>query len=212
MSATIEKIREYYNRQSDKSLQKNIRHDVILATLDKYIPRYTTVLDIGCGSGITSKHLAEGDRLVEAIDLSSARIEYASANNAHPGVLYTTGDITSYKPVGKFDAIVMADVFEHIQPDRISALFDVILKCSHESTLIYLNVPDYDYLSYVNASRPDLAQIVDVPYKHEKIIELFENISFVASYYQKYWMQYVEYVFMPRHKYNRWIKEYLKKE
>jgi len=76
------------------------------------------ILDIGCGLGWSSYTLAraKGVESVVAVDLSSELIENAKRLFGHPNIQFEQMDVTSNeKPIsGKFDAIVMLDVYEHI--------------------------------------------------------------------------------------------------
>ena len=190
---TVEKIKSFYDGYLDKLYKPTIRHQFILNSFDTMTLQGRTVLDIGCGTGITTKHLAGRARSVVGVDLSSVLIEYATLNNSAPNIQYFASDILEWTWPTRFDFISMVDVLEHIPEDRLGALFYTIKNLSHERTEIYVNIPTGDVLRYLNDNFPDILQVVDVP--HDDVIELFNRIGFIPSYYRMYWNQYVEYLF-----------------
>ena len=86
----IEDVIKFYDDYLDHLAIKNVRHDNIFRSLDAFIPKEVRVLDIGCGTGITSKHLADGGRDVVAVDLSPVLIDFAIKHNTAHTVLQST--------------------------------------------------------------------------------------------------------------------------
>ncbi len=72
------------------------------------------VLDIGCGNGACAFDLAKKARKVVGIDISKKNIEAARKKFNSKNLEYILGDATSYDFNGKFDAIVLSNVLEHI--------------------------------------------------------------------------------------------------
>jgi len=198
----IQKVREFYDGYLDKLTTENNRHKWVYNSIDKFIPK-GKVLDIGCGTGFTSRHLAKGDREVVAVDLSPKLIEYAEKMNSHFGrVKYVVGDICEFTWIEPFDSILMVDVLEHIGNKSLLDLFEVLKNVSHETTRIYLNIPSGDILNWLWENKPDTRQIIDNPISTEDILKWFEIIGFVPAYFQLYWQQYVEYLFVTKESYN----------
>ncbi len=190
---TTEAIREFYDGYLSKLDKPNTRHQFICNTFDTIIMKDASVLDIGCGTGITSKHLAGRAKFVVGIDLSPILIEHALRFNSRPNLQYFVADITEWTWPSKFDFISMVDVFEHIPIDRLESLMDTIRRLSHDRTEIYVNIPTGDVLRYLEKNRPEIMQIVDVP--HDDVVERFRGIGFMPAYFKLYWSQYVEYLF-----------------
>jgi SAM-dependent methyltransferase len=77
------------------------------------------VLELGCGTGRATGHLAARSARVEAVDLSPAMI--AEAENRHPGVTFHLRDMSDLSPFesGAFDAVIatcnVIDVFDDAQ-------------------------------------------------------------------------------------------------
>uniref|UniRef100_A0A6M3IRU8 Putative methyltransferase n=1 Tax=viral metagenome TaxID=1070528 RepID=A0A6M3IRU8_9ZZZZ len=190
-----ETIRSFYNSYLGKLEKPTERHKFIFQTLDGLILKNAAVLDIGCGTGITSKHLAERAKSVVAIDLSPVLIDFALFNNSNINLQYFVADIIDWESKTKFDFIFMIDVFEHIPVESIPALMGKLKDLSHEKTQIYLNIPSFDVLNYLSQHHPDAMQIVDEP--HKDVTIYFREIGFYPMYSRLYWGQYIEYLFYP---------------
>jgi len=202
-----EEIISYYDGYLDKLKTPNNRHQYVFNAIDRFIPENTKVLDIGCGAGLTSRHLAYGGRRVTGVDISPKLIQHAETYNSHFGtVTYYIADISEFEINEKFDAITMIDVLEHILPESLTALFNNIYRLSHDDTKVYLNIPSSDVLNFLHEFKPDSLQIVDNPIETGEIIRLFSNIGFVPIYYHLYWQHYVEFLFITRKKYNETFK------
>jgi len=201
-----EEIVNFYDNYLDKLKVENNRHRWVFNSIDKFIPK-GKVLDIGCGTGITSRYLAKGDRDVVALDISPKLIEYAEKLNSHFGrVKYFVGDICEFTWIEPFDSILMVDVLEHLEMVKIPELFEVLRNVSHETTVIYLNIPSENVIRYLKQNRPELLQIVDNPVSAKHIFNWFEEIGFVPAYFQLYWQQYVEYLFVTKESYNEMMR------
>lgn len=76
-----------------------------------------TVIDIGCGSGLTSYLLARKfGALVHGVDISPVSIEHARKTYRHDGLRYTNADVNSEEIRSQiYDLGVMFDVFEHVE-------------------------------------------------------------------------------------------------
>lgn len=201
---TIEVI-DYYNNMLPV-MEKyhntpNARIDRIKNMLNIIILPDMFVLDVGCGTGLTSKYMADIGASVVAVDIAPKLIEYATKNSYHDNIVYKVADICSVDLNQKFDAIILADVVEHIDPSK---LFDTIIRLvqnnTTDETLFYLNIPDANFINFISTNYPEKLQIIDQGYTIDFIVKLFKCNGFIPSHILIYGIdssvQYNEFVFM----------------
>jgi len=117
-------------------------HNGSLATnpkvLSLVIPKYSTVIDIGCGTGRWSRVVSEFNCEVLGIDYSAQNIQIARALGGN--VKYLESDATSkINDLGKFDFALLIHVLEHIDdPGRL--LNELKGNCIN----LVIEVPDYE--------------------------------------------------------------------
>ena len=115
------------------------RSDERLAELiaTKILPGYPTrsVLDIGCGDGIISKHLDKGCKYT-GLDISEACIYEKDQNN--PNIQYVEADqITQVMNSGStWETILLLDVIEHTR--GFTTLFDIALEKATKHVIVSL--------------------------------------------------------------------------
>ena len=192
-------IISFYDALITQLATENGRHKRVYQSLDT-LPR-GKVLDIGCGAGLTSKHLADGGRDVVAVDFSPVANEYSTRYNNSDRIRYFCSNILNFKIDERFDAICLVDVYEHLPKDgwKIIALIKTV---SSEDTIIYLNIPYDKTINYLKINFPKVLQPIDEPKDIYNILNLFEYIGFIPFKMELYWMQYMEYFFCTKKKFN----------
>ncbi len=80
--------------------------------IDKSLPKLKgkRVLDVGCGTGRISLHLAQQGAQVDAVDFSKKTIAYAKMHTHHKNIHYSVGSIDSIDSQNTYDAIVVVGV------------------------------------------------------------------------------------------------------
>lgn len=122
------------------------KHDIV--KYEKFflnnIDSGSKILDIGCANGFLAGKISGKAGEIYAIDISLKNIESAKKQNAKDNIKYVVGDATTYDFEGKFDAIILSNVLEHID-NRI----DFLNKLHRLSDKLLIRVPmvDRDWLT-----------------------------------------------------------------
>jgi SAM-dependent methyltransferase len=175
-------VAEYYDGLLDKMakyhVSDNSRHEWVKTELTGIIRKNSTVLDIGCGTGITSIFMAKMGGTVTAVDISPKLIDFAKVNSASEYVAYSVQNAATMRLGKTFDLIAMVDVFEHFPRANIGRVMKTIARHSHNGTAIYLNLPDARYQDAAHKYIPGRLQIIDEGYSIQRILALFSEIGF----------------------------------
>jgi len=88
-------------------------------------PRETRLLDIGCSTGILTRHYAEFFGRVIGIDIDDGAVEWARQNRAADNVTYKIGDSLNVPFLtGEFDLVTCTHIYEHV-PDAQRMLDEI---------------------------------------------------------------------------------------
>ena len=80
------------------------------------IGKGTSVLDIGCGTGIFSRYFAETGAVVTSMDISPELIEHARKETVLP-ITYLVGDAEHLPfPDASFDVVAGSSIIHHLDP------------------------------------------------------------------------------------------------
>ncbi|MDD8018775.1 MAG: class I SAM-dependent methyltransferase [Bacteroidota bacterium] len=91
------------------------------------ITKDSSVLDIGCGTGIFSRYFAEAGAKVTAIDISTDLLEQAKRETTQP-ITYILGDAENFPFDDRtFDVVVGSSVLHHLNPEiALKEIFRVL--------------------------------------------------------------------------------------
>lgn len=78
--------------------------------------RYTSILDVGCGTGTLTRLLAQRGPVL-GVDASAVAIEHARRAGG-TGVSYEAADLTTAELGGPYDLIVASEVLYYLVPDQ----------------------------------------------------------------------------------------------
>lgn len=96
-----------------------------------HVPRNSTVLDIGCGSGLFLTFLAAAGRCRKGVGVDSSQpaielAKRAAANLAKSGhnsdVAFLCQDARQELPAGPFDVVSIVDVMHHVPPAAVDSV------------------------------------------------------------------------------------------
>lgn len=96
-----------------------------------------TLLDVGCGIGWTSVEMADSGKQVTGIDISPVLVDTARAMFGDR-CRFVHGDF-AFAGVGRFDAVLMVDVYEHFPRDLRPVIHERLVAI--DPSRIVLTVP-----------------------------------------------------------------------
>lgn len=88
-------------------------------------PLETRLLDIGCSTGILTRHYSDFFGKVVGIDIDDGAVEWAGQNRAAENVSYQVGDSLELPfQTGEFDLVTCTHIYEHV-PDAQRMLDEI---------------------------------------------------------------------------------------
>lgn len=150
---------EYYGAQVEKFSLVMPRHRDLMRMVCPEV-QGRSVLDLGCGCGITSGMMSKYADEVVGVDACPEFIEYAKRMYGEDVEFhcYPVGEVD----MGRcFDVIALFDVLEHLSPDEFQRVWRTIKRHSHDGTMVLINYPYPPYTRYVEELFPELLQPTD---------------------------------------------------
>lgn len=159
-------IQDYYDRFLEHTRNYDAgalppRFEEAFAALAPLVQPGAAVLDLGCGTGITTEWLAGRGARVLGVDLSPKTIAYAQ--ETRKGCSFMSADATALRLDRTFELIVMVDMLEHIPPQRREALWDTVARHSAPGARVFISVPDAGHIRAARRTGGRHFQIVDEP-------------------------------------------------
>lgn len=131
-SFIMDKMKFYNNYHHIIKIQKkivnldNFTYRNTFKILEKYIPKYGNVLDIGSATGTISFYLASQNLNVDGIEISKKAVKYANLNKKifnMSNVKFYNLPFDKYESNKKYELVTCFEVLEHLEND-----FDVLNK------------------------------------------------------------------------------------
>lgn len=146
MNALTDEIRKDFDRIALLTEHHGGAGDIYHHYLRRHLPRHCeNALEIGCGTGAFTRHLATRARRVQAIDLSPQMIRLAQQQSAdRPNIEYVLGDVMRLSlPAEHYDCIVSLATLHHLQLEE--ALLKIKSALKPGGTLIIHDLVADDY-------------------------------------------------------------------
>ena len=163
-----EAVEAYYDERVAGKLADftdfNPRIEAAIETIAEWSPlRPKRVLEIGCGIGATSWRMARAwpDAEVIGADISHGSVEVAQTCFRRPNLKYFAGATDERSVPGKFDLIVLMDVYEHVPPSERGALHGFVRAALAAEARVIMTVPTPAMQAWLHRDHPDAIQPVD---------------------------------------------------
>ena len=132
-----DELRHAVGRIGDPALYTEIKARVLVEIAARFLgpPIELSVLDVGCGPGLTDAFLTREFGSVAGVDVSRRMVE--RAREANPGACYEVYDGGRLPfETGSFDLTFAICVFHHVEPPSWQALAAEILRVTRSGGLI----------------------------------------------------------------------------
>jgi cyclopropane fatty-acyl-phospholipid synthase-like methyltransferase len=167
---SITETKEFYDEFSQSVMLKyfrqvNARLEGVKELCDRNIQDEAKILEVGCGVGILTKHLQKRASQIVSVDISETGLtiarDYAHHTNTDFYLLNVLENSVPLEKYGFFDAIVVADVIEHIPKEEHQKFFRLLEGLLSTSGVIILTFPSSQHQVYLTDMEPDKLQIID---------------------------------------------------
>ena len=143
-------------------------------------PDAKRVLDIGCGIGWSTWEIGKRCSRAEivGVDLSPKLSEIAIRLHRRERTRFMVQDVCHELPpdMGRFDAVVLLDVYEHIPTFRRAGFHNVLDRLLDESGIVIFTCPTPKHQAYLRDHKPDGLQPVDEDVTRNDIALIAEAI------------------------------------
>ncbi|RAJ73694.1 ubiquinone biosynthesis O-methyltransferase [Chitinophaga dinghuensis] len=117
------------------------RLNFITDSLKDTIPAEATILDVGCGNGVISRHLGQFGYKVLGIDVSDKTIAVARSKNTLPNVQFEVISAEDLIAQGQqYDAVICSEVLEHLHQPGL--LLQTIYQSLRDNGTLIVTVPN----------------------------------------------------------------------
>src|SRR5438105_3898608 len=101
--------------------------------LEKHRPR--NILELACGTGLFTRHLAPRTDHVTAIDASSEVLAINRARVGGDNVEYIEADLFTWLPRRRYDAVFFSFWLSHVPADRFDAFWAMVARANEGSLM-----------------------------------------------------------------------------
>ena len=118
--------------------------------------RPSNVLEIACGTGLFTRHLAPRVDAITAVDASPEVIAINRARVNAPNVRYVQADLFTWRPSMRYDCVFMSFWLSHVPDDRFDAFWEKVRASLAPGGSAYVIDSGWDMTSTAkNHARPD---------------------------------------------------------
>lgn len=139
-------VHENYHKkttaQSKIIENNNFTYRHLIGAIEDYLKPGMTILDIGCGAGTLDFYLANKGYNITGVDISKSAIKSCITTAKNLGLKNTSFkviDFPSEKLNKKFDFIILTEVIEHLENDKLA--INRIYSMLNQNGLLFLSTP-----------------------------------------------------------------------
>ncbi|MBN2771349.1 MAG: class I SAM-dependent methyltransferase [Spirochaetes bacterium] len=136
-----------YNRNAKEFNDKFSVYEPYQRQMKKFVSLFkkaSMILDVGCGSGLNSKIIAEAGHNIVGFDYSESMIELAEKNCPNGKFYVSSADDFVFSNM--FDGICLSFIIVHLSDQEVESLFDKVSES--------LNPGGYLYISFMTGKTP----------------------------------------------------------
>ena len=190
-AASTSDIASFYDDFSTRLLRDYVRGNrrvqaAIALVLDSIPPRAHSLLDIGCGIGVSSHAVARanGHLQVVAADISPRNIAIAKRLFDDANLSFHVSDMSTIPDGSPFDVISILDVYEHIPSDRRHGFHRVVSQCLKPDGVVVVTCPTPLHQEYLRHYEPGGLQVIDETITLKDILRLADDIDACVTRYE----------------------------
>jgi SAM-dependent methyltransferase len=168
MNQSLQNVKTYYDEKiADKFIdfvEGNPRIERAWQTIEQWTPKNPQrLLEVGCGIGDICWRMTRRwpDVEVVGLDVSSKSLEIGQKLFGSSNLSFVEGPLVKGAITGKFDSIVLMDVYEHIAPTDRPALHEALRELRSAQGRIILSFPTPRHQAWLQQNYPDQIQPID---------------------------------------------------
>jgi 2-polyprenyl-3-methyl-5-hydroxy-6-metoxy-1,4-benzoquinol methylase len=117
-----------YDRGPEFNARWRAEVATVEAALDTWLTarRPRTLLELACGTGLFTRHLAPRVPRITAIDASHEVLAINRGRVAEANVEYIQADLFSWRPATRYDAVFFSFWLSHVPDGRFAAFWDIV--------------------------------------------------------------------------------------
>lgn len=122
----------------------------VQSALERFEP-VGEVLELACGTGLWTQHLAASADRVTAVDGSSEMLEFCHARMGDSRVEYVQADLFAWEPEETYDVCFFSFWLSHVPEERFEAFWKKLKRALRPDGRVF----------FIDSSRHDLASAID---------------------------------------------------
>lgn len=192
MDRSLQEVKIYYDEHIAGKLsgfvEGNERVERAWQTVERWAPgNPRRILEIGCGIGDICWRMTRRWPAVEVVglDISARSLEIARKLFGSSRLSLVEGALVRGRLAGKFDLILLMDVYEHIALGDRPALHEALRELQSDSCRIILSFPTPHHLAWLRQNHPEQIQPVDEDVSVDTIEALARDTGTEILLYQE---------------------------